>query len=186
MRFHIVYKTECIVNRKFYIGVHSTDNLDDGYLGSGKRLKLAIKKYGEENFKRTILAVFDERTDALVYEKDLVTPKAISDIMCYNLCEGGGSPPKFTKGVGLIIATGEERTEKQKQASKKHSEIMKGKSPWNTGKTGVQKAWNKGVPNPDQARRAKEVIECPHCKKTGGRLPMLKWHFDNCKFQVGA
>ena len=123
-----------------------------------------------------------QNKETKIKEKEIVVLSEQS----YNLCEGGGSPPKFTKGVGLIIATGEERTEKQKQASKKHSEIMKGKSPWNTGKTGVQKAWNKGVPNPDQARRAKEVIECPHCKKTGGRLPMLKWHFDNCKFQVGA
>lgn len=52
---HFVYKTTNKVNGKFYIGRHSTNNLDDGYLGSGKHLLLALKKYGKENFKRDIL-----------------------------------------------------------------------------------------------------------------------------------
>lgn len=31
--------------------MHSTDNLDDGYVGSGKRLWNSIKKHGKENFE---------------------------------------------------------------------------------------------------------------------------------------
>jgi NUMOD3 motif len=27
-------------------------------------------------------------------------------------------------------------------------------------------------------------VECPHCRKIGGILPMKRWHFDNCKFTV--
>ena len=41
---YTVYKTVCLVNDMFYIGVHKTDNPMDDYLGSGKRLKYAIKK----------------------------------------------------------------------------------------------------------------------------------------------
>jgi hypothetical protein len=26
-------------------------------------------------------------------------------------------------------------------------------------------------------------VECPHCKKTGGRSAMKKWHFDKCKMK---
>lgn len=26
-----------------------------------------------------------------------------------------------------------------------------------------------------------EIVECPHCKKTGIKPNMMRWHFDNCK-----
>lgn len=25
------------------------------------------------------------------------------------------------------------------------------------------------------------VVECPYCKKSGGKSAMKKWHFNNCK-----
>lgn len=56
MKFHIVYKTTNNINGKFYVGSHQTTKLEDGYLGSGKVLKKAIKKYGRESFTRIIIA----------------------------------------------------------------------------------------------------------------------------------
>ena len=50
-KYNYVYITTNLINKNFYIGKHSTDNLNDGYLGSGKCLLAAIKKYGKENFK---------------------------------------------------------------------------------------------------------------------------------------
>lgn len=32
-KFHIIYKTTNLINGKIYVGLHSTDNVDDGYLG---------------------------------------------------------------------------------------------------------------------------------------------------------
>jgi hypothetical protein len=29
------------------------------------------------------------------------------------------------------------------------------------------------------------IMECPHCKKSGGRTNMLRYHFDNCKVNHG-
>ena len=36
-QYHFIYKTTNIITERYYYGMHSTDNLEDGYLGSGKR-----------------------------------------------------------------------------------------------------------------------------------------------------
>lgn len=56
VKYYIVYKTTNSVNGKFYIGSHQTTNLEDGYLGSGRVLKKAIRKYGKQKFSRVIIA----------------------------------------------------------------------------------------------------------------------------------
>lgn len=38
-KYHIIYRTTCTVTNRYYIGMHSTDDLDDRYLGSGVRLR---------------------------------------------------------------------------------------------------------------------------------------------------
>lgn len=58
MILYTVYRTTNLLNGMFYIGVHKTTNPNDSYLGSGKRLRYAIKKYGVEAFEKEILHVF--------------------------------------------------------------------------------------------------------------------------------
>ena len=40
-RYHYLYKIVNTANNKFYYGIHSTRNLDDGYSGSGTILQKA-------------------------------------------------------------------------------------------------------------------------------------------------
>lgn len=53
--YFYVYKTTNLINGKIYVGAHSTYLIEDGYMGSGKGIKAAIKKYGRSNFKRELL-----------------------------------------------------------------------------------------------------------------------------------
>ena len=88
-KYHYFYKITNIINNHFYYGVHNTDDLDDGYMGSGHRLHLAYKKYGIENFKKEILKFFDTADEAFEYEAEVVNEIMIKDDNCYNIQRGG-------------------------------------------------------------------------------------------------
>jgi hypothetical protein len=101
--YYTVYKTTNTLNGRYYIGVHQTDDLDDDYLGSGKLLKQAIKKYGREAFTREYLAIFESADKMFALEGELVTSDLVVDTLCYNLKEGGNGgwqihnrSPEFT------------------------------------------------------------------------------------------
>ena len=87
--YHLVYLTTNLINNKIYVGVHSTYNLDDGYIGTGKNIKKAIKKYGKENFKRDILYYCYDIEHAYEIEKNIVTKSFVNRNDVYNLIEGG-------------------------------------------------------------------------------------------------
>lgn len=109
--YHIIYKTTNILNNRYYIGLHSTNRLDDGYFGSGSILCKAIKKYGKSNFVREVLYYCNNREELIEKEKEIVTQQLIdSDHKCYNRYPGGS-------GVGF--------GDKNPFYGKKHSESLK-------------------------------------------------------------
>lgn len=86
-----IYKTTNLINGKIYIGQSYKDN--EKYLGSGKFLKRAIKKYGIENFTKEILEkcspnkeILDEREKYWINHYNS-TSKEIG----YNISHGGQS-----------------------------------------------------------------------------------------------
>lgn len=88
-KYHYIYKTTNLLNGKFYIGMHSAKILNDNYLGSGKRLRYSIRKYGIQNFKLEILEIYPNRSSLTLREKKLVNDSLLSDPMCMNLRKGG-------------------------------------------------------------------------------------------------
>lgn len=88
-KFYTIYKTTNLINNKKYIGMHSTNNLNDNYLGSGKILQKAIKKYGKENFTKEILHIFDNFDDMTNKEREIINSDIFESDEYYNLKEGG-------------------------------------------------------------------------------------------------
>jgi len=159
-KYNFVYLTINTVNGKCYIGDHSSNNLNDNYIGSGLYLLRAIKEYGKQNFKREILEFFDTKEEAFnaqegyIKQYDSLAPNG------YNISPKGGHNVKgcfseetlekisknrsgiepWNKGKTNIYS--EETKQKMRgpksdDHKKKISQIHKGKTPWNKGKTNV-------------------------------------------------
>jgi hypothetical protein len=170
--YYTIYETTNIVNGFVYIGQHITPNPNDSYLGSGLKLKNAIKKYGRQSFKKKVLFVFNSYEEMNKKEAELVTESFIKNNNTYNIVTGGSA------GIGLN---------------------NKGKAPWNKGKTGVQTyypetyqktslslrkpktgAHCKNISLGKKGKKQKIVI-CPYCNISGGISNLTRYHFDNCK-----
>jgi hypothetical protein len=92
---HYIYKTTCNFTQKYYIGMHSTSNLEDGYMGSGKRLRYSIRKYGKDNHTKEILEFKLTRTELSIRESEIINKSLLDDELCMNLKEGGHGGGKF-------------------------------------------------------------------------------------------
>lgn len=62
VKFGFVYKTINLINNKIYVGQAYSRKYKTNYLGSGKYIKRAIKKYGRDNFKRELIEWCDCQT----------------------------------------------------------------------------------------------------------------------------
>jgi len=87
--YYTIYKITNQINGKFYIGSHKTKDLNDGYMGSGKYLNHAYKKYGLENFSKEILFVFDTPEEMYAKEAEIVNDEFLAEENTYNLKRGG-------------------------------------------------------------------------------------------------
>lgn len=90
MDYYTVYKITNLTNNMIYIGSHKTNNLDDGYYGSGRKISAEIKMIGKHNFAKEILSFHDSVDEMLIEEKRLVNREFIERSDTYNLIPGGG------------------------------------------------------------------------------------------------
>lgn len=157
-KYNYVYKITNLVNGKIYIGKHSTDNLDDNYMGSGVVLHQAYQKYGLEHFKKEVIQFYnggDELNQGEIFW--IARFNSTDPNIGYNRTFGGDGGGLLEETKRKISETlkgrvawnkGKHHSEEQKQKisqankgrvfSEEHkqkiSESMKGKEPWNKGK----------------------------------------------------
>nr|DAE19930.1 MAG TPA: intron associated endonuclease [CrAss-like virus sp. ctYsL76] len=101
---YIVYVTVNLCNGKLYFGVHRTNpNVFDGYIGCGiyrqsnatqkYPLHTAVRKYGYDNFKRTIIQIFPDtdegKKQAYNLETQIVNTTLLRSKNVYNSKIGG-------------------------------------------------------------------------------------------------
>ena len=138
-QFHIIYKT-IHANGKYYIGRHSTNNLDDGYLGSGKWVQ-SIKD--KTSLSRLVL-IECNTYEELVNEERRILKEVIDDPlnMNYSNASIGFSTGNLNPAVGRVgswnkgktcpsISKGRKAGKKPNITTEKRSEITK--SLWESG-----------------------------------------------------
>lgn len=169
MKISFVYKTVNKLTGEFYVGVHGTKNLNDGYLGSGNRIRHQIKKYGRDIFEVESRIFCDSYQEAVDLERLIVDIELLSNPLCLNIIEGGKGGEHFN-----------ERKPRRKVYGIRPSEETKAK---------ISKA--KSVTSPETsakmstAAKARMVpMTCPHCGHVGIVPNVLRWHFNNCKKAV--
>ena len=96
-KHYILYKITNLINGKIYIGKHMCDVLDDKYFGSGKRLWLAINKYGIENFVFELLIDLKNREEMDLLEECVVNKEFLARNDVYNISKGGKNPCMYGK-----------------------------------------------------------------------------------------
>ena len=132
------------INGKTYVGKHKLYKKawnNDNYMGSGKRLKLAQKKYGIENFEKFLITWTYSEEDACEKEKFWISHYKSLGKAEYNETAGGDGlvNPSLATRQKMSLSRkrnpspnkGKKLTEEWK---KNLAESHKGQTPWNKGK----------------------------------------------------
>lgn len=155
---HYIYKITH-KNGKYYVGRHSTTDINDGYLGSGKWPQSVKNK---QDLTKEILSYHNNFSELKLAEKQMLS-EHVGMPMCMNF---NNNSVGFASGDLNPAKTEKEKVRKSKltgsanhmfgkshsdESRKKMSTNRKGKATWNKGLTGIktsnkgQVAWNKGV-----------------------------------------
>lgn len=113
MKYYYTYKVQCTaVGREdyYYLGKHVTSNLNDGYKGSGKKLKEYYNQYPND-YTFTILEFYSNKTELNIAEQKLIGDLWKSDSYCLNRMPGGSGSWK----VAHENNKGRPRTEEEKR-----------------------------------------------------------------------
>ena len=196
----IIYKTTNLINGKFYIGQDSKN--DPLYLGSGKLLHKAIKKYGIGNFRKDILEHCVSKRE--LNEREIFWITELNPI--YNIAKGGSGGDTITNHpeYDKIIDKLKKRpvrywTEEQKENQRgennpaKRIDVREKISKSKIGRPRLDQLGDLNSAKRPEVREKirmqlkgvpKQKINCPHGNKEGQPSNMYRWHYDNCKFKT--
>ena len=196
---YIVYRIRNKIDKKIYVGVHKTKDVNDSYMGSGKRIISAIKKHGVKKFDKKILFVFDNENEMINMERKIVTEEFLERSDTYNIALGGwgGGVKSVEHRKNLSLSQkGKSRPKASEETKKKMSETRKklpgnkwseeSKRRFSEQKMGVKTgpATEERKKNIATALRGKPLPktgQCIHCGKIMHPSHISRFHNDNCK-----
>lgn len=93
-KYHYIYIITNLLDNKKYIGKHSTFNINDGYMGSGTKIKEIIKQGNKNKLKKEIIEFCS--SEEIAYEREKYWIKyynAVESDEFYNIKDGGEGFP---------------------------------------------------------------------------------------------
>lgn len=98
-KYYLIYQITNKLNGKIYIGKHITNNINDGYMGSGKYIRQAIQQNGIENFEKTILFECNSEDEMNQKEAEIVNEDFIVRDDVYNVIPGGAGGWSYNNNI---------------------------------------------------------------------------------------
>jgi group I intron endonuclease len=110
----IIYLTINLLNGKFYVGQLFNRKGKNSYLGSGKYILRAIRKYGKENFTRVTLCYCNSQEELNQMEIYWISYfDSTNPSVGYNLAKGGESNSGWKMPLHLINKQKQRRTSQE-------------------------------------------------------------------------
>lgn len=135
MKYYYTYRV-LFNNGDYYLGQHITDNLEDGYTGSGKKLNERT-----DPFTFDILEYYNSAKELNIAEAELIGDLWYTDPKCLNMKEGGtGGWSAVNQNLDRSYMLTEEYREKMRQtAIRLHEEEKIPSFPKHASKLGTKR-----------------------------------------------
>ena len=196
--YHYVYKTVNPINKKFYIGKHSTNSLQDDYQGSGLWVK-NCKKF-KTHLITGIISFCDTEEQAYKLEENILK-KYFNDKLNMNFKYGGlGNRSEDMRGQNNVMYGRSAITEKKLKwytDGKVTIYVTEGTQPegFVSGRQGFKHRISRSVEHRKKISLRNlgksylkgykyKIRKCPHCDVSGGGGNMTLHHFNNCRSKI--
>lgn len=168
------------VNFKTYVGQRKSNRKwnEDPYMGSGKLLKLAQKKYGIENFEKFLIQYCSTKEETNEAERFWIKEYRSRGKAQYNIADGGeGFSGKRSEETKRKISESEKGKKRSEETCRKISESHKGRHLSEEAKKKMSEA-RKGHPVSEETKRkiseAKKGKHCPHSEEWKKKMSEAK------------
>ena len=189
----VIYKVTNNINNKIYVGQKTGDISE--YLGSGKLIQRAVKKYGKDNFSFEILETIADSSKLNERETFWIQKlKSYLRKIGYNISNTSFGGDTISRNPDRNIICDKISKSAKKRYHNNKVSILFLEQQGKIADRGVFGEYEcskclkivKGKSNylryhEDNCGKLIEQVTCPHCNKTGRLTGMILWHFNKCK-----